>query len=97
MKGTGTKRYAKWYNNLTPIGRLTVSFILNWIYWLIAWLIGEKLFFDEVRSWAYHFMHATWMAFFMTILFNWQVVKSIFICSKSNTGSPYNNTGKTTS
>ena len=71
------KKYSKWYRNLTPLKRLTVSFILNWFYWLIASLIAEQFFFDENRSWNYHFFHATWMAFFMTIPFNWKEIKQI--------------------
>ncbi len=72
------KKYEKWFSNLTPLKKLTVSFILNWFYWLIAWLIAEQFIFDENRSWKYHFSHATWMAFFMTIPFNWKELKQIF-------------------
>ena len=72
------------YNNFieaegfTPLKRLTVSFILNWLYWLIAWLIVERFLFDEKHSWKYHIFHATWMSFFMTIPFNWNELKDIF-------------------
>lgn len=71
------KKYKIWYSNLTALKKLTVSFILNWFYWLIAWLIAEQIFFDENRSWKYHVFHATWMAFFMTIPFNWKELKEI--------------------
>ncbi len=72
------KRYNNWYKSLTPLKKLIVSFILNWIYWLIAWLIAEQFVFDENRSWKYHVFHATWMSFFMTIPFNWKEIKQIF-------------------
>lgn len=72
------KRYNNWYRSLTPLKKLAVSFILNWVYWLIAWLIAEHFVFDEKRSWKYHVFHATWMSFFMTIPFNWKELKQIF-------------------
>ena len=72
------KKYNEWYSNLTPSKKLTVSFILNWFYWLIAWLVAEQLLFDEKRSWKYHVLHATWISFFMTILFNWKELKQFF-------------------
>lgn len=72
------KKYNQWVSGLTPLKKWTVSFILNWIYWLIAWLIAEQFFFDETHSWTYHVFHATWMSFFMTGLFNWKEFKQIF-------------------
>ena len=75
---TMVKKYNEWYNSKTPLKRLIISFILNWFYWLIAWLIAEQFVFDEKRSWKYHVFHATWMAFFMTIPFNWKELKQIF-------------------
>ena len=72
------KSYTNWYRNLTALKRLALSFILNWLYWLTAWLIAEQFVFDEQRSWKYHVFHATWMSFFMTLLFNWKELKQIF-------------------
>lgn len=72
------KKYNEWYSGLTPSKKLLVSFVLNWFYWLIAWLIAEQFIFDETRSWKYHVFHATWMAFFMTLPFNWKELKQIF-------------------
>ena len=72
------KRYNEWYRRLTPLKKLVASLILNWIYWLMAWLIAEQFVFDEKRSWKYHVFHATWMSFFMTIPFNWKELKQIF-------------------
>jgi hypothetical protein len=72
------KKYTNWYKALTPFKKLAASFILNWFYWLTAWLIAEQFIFDESRSWKYHLFHATWMSFFMTISFNWKVLEQIF-------------------
>ena len=72
------KSCTNWYRNLTALKRIVVSFILNWLYWLTAWLIAEYFVFDEQRSWKYHVFHATWMSIFMTIPFNWNELKQIF-------------------
>jgi hypothetical protein len=72
------KKYNNWYISLTPFKRLVVSFILNGIYWLLAWLIAEQFFFDNKRSWKYHVFHATWMSTCVIILFNWKDLKQIF-------------------
>lgn len=75
------EKYNNWYKRLTPLKRLIVSFILNWFYWLIAWLIVEQFLFDEKRSWKYLVFHATWMSFFM-IPFSWKELKQIFKSQK---------------
>jgi predicted permease len=72
------KKYDHWYKSLSPFKQIMVSFIINWLYWFIIWLLGEMLFFDEKRSWLYHIFHATWMATFMTNLFKWKQTKSLF-------------------
>lgn len=72
------KRLMTWYKGLTPVKRLLLSFLLNWIYWLFAWKLAEQFIFEETRSWDYHLFHATWMSFFMTLLFNWRDIKLIF-------------------
>jgi hypothetical protein len=71
------KGYGKWYRGLTPVKRLGLSFLLNWMYWLFAWKLGEQIFFDEIRSWRYHLIHATWMSVFWTLLFQWEMIKGI--------------------
>lgn len=72
------KKYTDWHNSLTPFKRIGVSFILNWFFWLAAWLIAEKIFFEEKISWKDHFIHATWMSFFMTMPFSWKAIKELF-------------------
>ena len=75
---TMIKKYIELYKGLTPLKKLVVSFILNWFYWLIVWLIAEHFVFGEQRSWKYHVFHATWLSFFMIIPFNWKELKQIF-------------------
>ena len=72
------RKYNEWYKRLTPFKKLMISFILNWMYWLLAWLVAEQFVFDEKHSWKYRVFHATWMALFMLIPFNWNELKQIF-------------------
>lgn len=76
------KKYNQWFDQLTSLQKLVVSYSLNWIFWLIAWLLAEQFIFDEKRSWSYHIFHATWMSFFMIIPFNWKELKQIFKSEK---------------
>lgn len=71
------KKFSNWYQNLTPLKKLSVSFVLNWVYWLIAWMIADHFLFNENHPWKYHVFHATWMASFFTIFYNWKNLKQI--------------------
>ena len=72
------KKYSKWFSALSPLLKWCVSFILNWFFWLFAWLIAEQFVFEETRSWKYLIFHATWMAFIFTFSLLWEVIKQIF-------------------
>jgi len=72
------KKYSKWFSELSPLQKWVVSYILNWFFWLFAWLIAEKFVFDETRSWKYPIFNATWMAFFFTFSLLWEEIKQIF-------------------
>jgi len=67
-----------WYKRLTPPKHLLVSFGINWLFWFAALLIGDKFFIGKNYNLAYHLFHATWMAFFWTILFHWKKITAIF-------------------
>jgi hypothetical protein len=72
------KKYSKWFSELSPLQKWSVSYMLYWFFCLFAWLIAEQFVFDEARSWKYHFFHATWMAFIFTFSLLWEVIKQIF-------------------
>ncbi len=78
------KNYNKWFNSLPPLKSLIISFIFNWFFWLIMWLIADQLFFDEKHSWKYNMLHATWMSLFMMIPFNWKEIQQLFKPKKQN-------------
>jgi len=71
-------KFRIWKNNLSPVKQLAVSFMLYWVYWLIAWLIFEKLYNKGFHSATYHIMHATWMAGFWMIFQKWKLIKQVF-------------------
>lgn len=72
------KKYNRWYQALKPAHQLIVSFILNWLYWFLAFRIGEKLIFNEVSLWSENVFSATWQAFFMTLILNWKKVTTFY-------------------
>ena len=78
-----TKNYAAWHGRLTPLQKLAVSFSIYWLYALVFQLIGEWISFLEVASWSYRLIHATWMAFFLTVFVHWRIVKELFKSNKS--------------
>ena len=72
------KKYSKWFSDLSPLQKWSVSYMLNWFFWLFAWLIAEQFVFEETRSWKYLIFQATWMAFIFTFSLLWEVIKQIF-------------------
>ena len=71
-------KFRNWKNNLAPAKQLVVSFMVNWVYWLVAWLIFEKLKFLSPHSVKYHIFHAIWMAGFILVFQKWKLIKQVF-------------------
>jgi hypothetical protein len=67
-----------WYDKLTPVKQLCISFLATWSFWLTTSLILDKFILEEKHSIVYQLFYATWMAFFMTIFFNYKKVSSLF-------------------
>ncbi|GAB2787408.1 hypothetical protein GCM10027275_35170 [Rhabdobacter roseus] len=72
------KKHLEWRKNLTPEKTLLYAFVANWFLWLVTRLATESLFSLESQSWPYHVFGATFMAIFMTTLFNWLTIKQVF-------------------
>ena len=72
------KKYSKWFSDLSPIKKWSVSYMLYWFFCLFAWLIAKQFVFEETRSWKYLIFQATWMAFIFTFSLLWEVIKQIF-------------------
>jgi hypothetical protein len=73
-----------WYNNLTNNKKLLVLFVVQWMYWALAWTLFKKLWPDEEPESTMQFLfHCTWMAIWMTASFHWKKVKLLFTKKKS--------------
>jgi len=71
-------KFRHWKNNLSPAKQLAVSFVVYWVYWMVAWLIFEKIVDGKFHSLTYHLMHATWMAGFWMVFNKWKLIIQVF-------------------
>jgi hypothetical protein len=69
--------------NLTSIKQLGISFLTNWIFWLLGSLLGDTIVYEEQHSLTYHFSRAAWMSCCMTVFFNWEKTKALFRHNKN--------------
>lgn len=73
------KSIINWYNNLQPWKRLTIVFLLNFIFWfsmqyLKHWFLVES--YDNTLK--KDLFTGIWMAIIWTLLFSWSLVKQTF-------------------
>ena len=68
-----------WYNNLSVQKKVAVHYFMQWIYWLLATKLLNKVWPDEKPKTIQEILfHATWMAMWMTLFFQWKNIKLIF-------------------
>lgn len=68
-----------WYSGLSIKKKLAVQFILQFVYWTIAWYIYNRIFPDETPlTLGELVLDGVWMATWMTVLTNWKKVRSLF-------------------
>lgn len=66
------------YNALSDRGKLVASFAAQWIYWLLAWWLFKKVWpDDEPLTVSELLFTATWMALWMTVIFQWRRLKNM--------------------
>jgi len=75
------KQYELWHSQLNPLKQFLVSFALNWIYWLVAWVILDKYFIHENLSAPKHIFHATGMSLCMTSF--WRGISKVVKSTKN--------------
>lgn len=73
-----TKTYKEWYQSLSLIKQLCISFALNIAFWFISSLIFDIFIWNQDRPIQHFAFRALFMAFFWTIIFNWSKIKEIF-------------------
>ena len=71
------QKFNQWRLRLSPLKKILVSFILNWL-WFFAWVIIIKLFFNDENSLKYYLFFITLLSLVMAIIYNWKNVKAIF-------------------
>jgi hypothetical protein len=71
------QKFNQWRLGLSPIKKLLVSFILNWL-WFFVWVIIIKMIFHEEKSLKYYLLFITSLSLLMSIIYNWKNVKEIF-------------------
>ncbi len=68
-----------WYKNLSVKKKVVAHFAMQWIYWFLATLLLDKIWpNDKPKTTQEVFINATWMALWMTLIFQWKNVKLIF-------------------
>lgn len=72
------KKYNLWYQALKQGQQLLFNFLLNWLYWFIAYWIGQKYLFLETKSISYNIFLSLYMSFFMTLIMNWPKVRKLY-------------------
>lgn len=71
------KKISVWYKNLAPKKKLKTVLIFNFAYWFMG-LFPFAYFIREVNSsWLLFILFAFLQAFFMTLLFEWRLIKKI--------------------
>ena len=79
------KRIKEWYKSLSSNQRLAIHFCIQWLYWFLVWIVMEKVWpDDEPKTIGSILFTATWMAVWMTTLFEWKKVKALFTRKKTD-------------
>ena len=71
-------RLHKFYLSLSPLKQLFILFVLNGIFWYLAWAFYTYWFNEAQKPFLSRIMYAAWMSFVITIPLNWNKVKLIF-------------------
>ena len=74
--------------NKTPGKSLLIFFIINFVvFYIVNKLFHYYGFLEEKQTFLAEILYSLWMATFMTILLNWNIVKSFFSKKKNNEGT----------
>ena len=67
-----------WFISLKPIMQLLILFIINGVFWFVAWEFYLWYFNETYRSLGSRILHAAWMSFILIIPLNLKTWKQIF-------------------
>ncbi len=71
-------RIHQYYLGLKPLKQLLFLFILNGIFWYVAWGFYTWYFNEAEKTFVYRLFHAAWMSLVITIPLNWKKVNHAF-------------------
>jgi hypothetical protein len=67
------------FDTFTARKKLAILFVIYWLYWFVAtWLFDLAWDPAEPKKMVERIFHATWMAVFWPLFFNWKLVKETF-------------------
>lgn len=66
------------YSVLNDKKKLLLFFLIQWLYWAVAWWGFKKVWpDDEPLTLPALIFFATWMACWMTLIFKWKTLRSL--------------------
>lgn len=71
-------KFNNWIQRLSLRKLLAITFVYNFIFWLIFALCVNKLVFGEQHSLIYYFLYPIWMSTILTTVFHWAKIKAHF-------------------
>jgi hypothetical protein len=67
-----------WYKGLPVKQQMIVFFLVQWFYWFAAWILFDFVWPDEKPASILSMLFkASWMAIWMTVIFNWSKIKQL--------------------
>lgn len=72
------QKFLKWYREKPVIVQLLLAFGTYFIFWIGVSFIRQYWFERETDSPLRFFLEAVFMAFFITLFFEWRKVKGLF-------------------
>ena len=72
------QKFLKWFQARSVIGQLLISFCVYFIFWMGVSFIRQHWFERKTDSLLRFFLESLFMAFFITLFFEWKKVKLLF-------------------
>ena len=80
------QKFLKWYQSRTVIVQLLLAFSVYFIFWMGVSFIRQHWFERRTDSPLRFFLESVFMAFFITLFFEWRKVKVLFNKKNNQSG-----------
>lgn len=77
------QKFLKWYQSRSVIVQLLLAFGAYFIFWIGVSFVRQHWFERKTDSPLRFFLESVFMAFFITLFFEWRKVKGLFKKKKS--------------